>query len=65
MHSTAPQCAELALDRMICLEEVPMQLSLTQYAGCLQEKHPTCHGKDFIQTQCSLDHNVSRWQVST
>lgn len=25
--------------------------------------HPSRH--DFIQSQCSLDHNVSRWQVST
>lgn len=45
--------------------EVPMQLSLTQY--CRMPPRGTSHlsWQDFIQTQCSLDHNVSRWQVST
>lgn len=45
MHSTAPQCAELALDRMICLWRSRCSYLWHNIAGCLQEEHPTCHGK--------------------
>lgn len=40
-------------------------VDLNQFAGCLQQCIPILDMARFFQTQCSLDHNVSRWQVST
>lgn len=40
-------------------------VALIESAGCLQKRASRLCMARFFQTQCSLDHNVSCWQVST